>query len=109
MQRTTVVSKGKIHSLLCSHANRRKGISDLQENHSPHTFVRRVGLIAQNIHTMFEYFFNSDKQDMACAHTLAGWYTIVNGAIQGGIAPDFDSIKSCPEKLTLFTKVLFHK
>ena len=109
MQRTTVDAKGKIHSLLRSHANRRKGISDLQENHSPHTFVRRVGLIAQNIHTMFEYFFNLDKQDMACAHTLAGWYTTVNGAIQGGIAPNFDSIKTSPKKLAPFTKALFHK
>ena len=58
---------------------------------------------------MFEYFFNSDKQDMTYSHTLAGWYTTINGAIQGGIAPDFDAIKTSPEKLAPFTKALFHK
>ena len=102
-------ARGKMHSKNRSHSLKRYAVALLQENLSPHTFVRRCGFIAKNIHTMFDYFFNSDKQDVTCALTLAGWVHSVNGKVQGGISPDFSGIKTATEKLAPFARALFRE
>ena len=109
MQRVFIDSKGKKHSKVRSHGNKRFAVSTLQEHLSPHTFVSRCGFAMKNLHSMFDYFFNSKNQELTCAHTIAGWTCRVNGQVQGGIAPDITALKTARHKLPAFVKTLFRR
>ena len=100
---------GKLHSKNRSHCLKRYAVALLQEHLSPHVIVRRCGFIADNIHSMFDYFMNSKRQDVECGLTLAGWFHKVNGVIQGGISPDITAIKTARHKVSLFVFALFRR
>ena len=100
---------GNLISGLRSHAPRKGAISKLQEHHALHAIINRVGLMVKKLHTIFEYFANSSRQDFACAQTLAGWTAKNAGQIQGGIAPDSSCIHTSPMKFKTFISVLFRE
>jgi len=100
-------SKGDRQATIRSHSLKRSSVSDLQENLPAHSFVARCGFVVKNIHTIFEYFFNSKSQDMQSALVLGGWMFSVGGSIQGGIPPEKSSIVTAPDKLQPFISTLF--
>ena len=100
---------GKMHSKNRSHCLKRYAVQLLQEHLSPHVFVQRCGFMAENVHSVFTYYFNSIKQEIDCALILAGWDIKVNGVIQGGIAPDINAIKTSQEKVPVFVFMLFRR
>ena len=74
-----------------------------------HVIVFRAGWIVKNLHSAFDYIFNSDHKDDSCAHVLAGWLEAMDSVFQGGFTPCFDSIKTEPEKAKMFLNFLFLK
>lgn len=100
-------SKGDRQATIRSHSLKRSSVSELQENLPAHSFVARCGFVVKNIHTIFEYFFNSKSQDMQSALVLGGWMFNVGGSIQGGIPPEKSSIVTAPDKLQPFISTLF--
>ena len=72
-----------------------------------HTIVFRAGWLAKNLHTAFDYIFNSVKKDDSCGHVQGGWTEKLDGEYLGGISPDFGSIKTEVEKAKNFVKLLF--
>ena len=57
MNHSRVDKDGKIHLTRQSHSVKRCAIQEMQEHLPPHSFVQRAGFIINNVHTMFEYFF----------------------------------------------------
>ena len=57
-----------------------------------HSFAFRSGWTVKNMHSAFDYIFNSVRKDMSCAKVLSGWTTIRNGEYNGGIPPTLDDI-----------------
>ena len=55
--------------------NRKKGVNALSDifNLPFQTLIFRCGWAAKNIHSAFDYIFNSMEKDDACAHALADW------------------------------------
>jgi hypothetical protein len=92
-----------------SHSLKRNAVQMLQEFLPAHSFIARCGFLAKNIHTMFDYFFNSQNQDHKSAQVLAGWLHIVEGVVQGGIAPDCSAIKTARGKVKPFVNTLFRR
>ena len=90
-----------------SHSLKRCAVSILQENLPAHSFVDRCGWVAKNIHTMFEYFFNSEEQDANSSKVLCGWCIKHQGKVLGGIPPRKDHITDSPRKVDDFVKSLF--
>ena len=74
-----------------------------------HVIVFRAGWIVKNLHSAFDYIFNSAHKDESCAHALAGWLETLNSVYQGGYTPSFEAIKTEPEKAEMFLKFLFLK
>ena len=63
----------------------------------------------KNIHSAFDYIFNSSQKDDSCAHVLAGWVEKNENTYQGGFSPSFDAIQTHPEKAHQFIDLLFFK
>ena len=100
-------STGKKVSSLRSHSFKRFSVNELQEQLPPHSFVARCGWIARNMHTMFEYFFNSRTQDLQSALVLGGWVNRIGNDIQGGVPHTREHLSTAQEKLTPFIMALF--
>ena len=74
-----------------------------------HVIVFRAGWIVKNLHSAFDYIFNSAHKDDSCNHALAGWLETMDSVFQGGYTPTFESIKTEPEKAQMFLNFLFFK
>ena len=74
-----------------------------------HIIVFRAGWVVKNLHSAFDYIFNSAHKDSSCALVLSGWLETVDSVYQGGFSPTFEAIKTEPEKAELFLKFLFIK
>ena len=71
------------------------------------TIVFRAGWMVKNLHSAFDYIFNSLKKDDDCAHVLAGWMNQSDNKFQGGYSPRFEAIKTEPQQALLFLRALF--
>ena len=93
-----------------SHSHgKKKGVNVLADDSGLpfHTIVFRAGWLAKNLHTAFDYIFNSVKKDDSCGHVQGGWTEKLDGEYLGGISPDFGSIKTEVDKAKNFVKLLF--
>ena len=72
-----------------------------------HQMVFRCGWATKNLHSAFDYIFNSPSKDSQCGKILSEWTKKVDGVLVGGYPPNSKDIKSDKEKLLLFTKHLF--
>ena len=93
-----------------SHSHgKKKGVNVLADDSALpfHTIVFHAGWLAKNLHTAFDYIFNSVKKDDSCGHVQGGWTEKIDGEYIGGISPDFGSIKTEIEKAKNFVKLLF--
>lgn len=100
-------SKGNIKSTKRSHSLKRHAVGKLQEHLPPHSFVNRCGFVMKNMHTIFDYFVNSENQDEKAGLTLANWFHSYDGVIQGGVPPSKNGIKTAQSKLPIFINLLF--
>ena len=107
MANSTVGKYGTRRSFTRSHGMKRHAVGQLQEHLQPHSFVDRCGFVVRNVHTMFDYFHNTAKQDEESAQTLANWLHKINNTIQGGIPPSPGAIKTASEKFPDFVTNLF--
>ena len=93
-----------------SHSHGRKlGINVLSDVSSLpfQVIVFRAGWMVKNLHSAFDYIFNSTQKDDSCAHVLAGWLEKNENCYEGGFSPSFDAIKTEPERALHFLQVLF--
>lgn len=67
----------------------------------------RCGWVTRNIHSAFDYIYNSASKDRTCGKVLSNWLRSVNGEIVGGYPPTAEDIQTEEEKLFKFTKNLF--
>ena len=63
----------------------------------------------KNLHSTFDYIFNSAHKDSSYTFVLSGWLETIDSVYQGGFSPTFEAIKTEPEKAELFLKFLFIK
>ena len=91
--------------------DRKSGINILSDDSSLpfQTIVFRAGWAVKNLHSAFDYIFNSHQKDDSCAHVLAGWQEKDDNKYKGGFSPSFDAIQTHPEKAVKFTELLFIK
>ena len=68
---------GKVKALR-AHAYKKAGANELADHLEFHTFVFRCGWMARNLHTAFDYIYNTQKKDSACARVLAGWKIVAS-------------------------------
>ena len=73
-----------------------------------HQMVFRCGWATKNLHTAFDYIFNSVNKDSVCGKVLANWTTVSNGCILGSIPPTASSVCTNEEKMLEFIKLLYH-
>jgi hypothetical protein len=105
---TAVDGKGNIKSTKRSHSLKRHAVGELQEHLPPHSFVNQCGFVVKNLHSIFDYFINSECQDEKAGLTLAKWnHDSYDGVIQNGIPPNKHGIKTARDKLTTFINTLF--
>ena len=85
---------------------RKKAAGDMSDNQEVpfHYLVFRCGWLVKNLHTAFDYVFNSKVKDRKCARVLAGWMD----KTYGGISPSFKHIKTEKKKAELFMNALLH-
>ena len=107
MANSILGKNGTRRSYTRSHGMKRHAVGQLQEHLQPHSFVDRCGFVVRNVHTMFDYFHNTAKQDEESAQTLANWLHKINNTIQGGIPPSPGAIKTASEKFPDFVTNLF--
>ena len=69
--------------------------------------VFRAGWLVRNLHSAFDYIFNSFHKDDSCASALAGWLQNQDPNLFGGYTPSFDAIKTDKNKAILFVQTLF--
>ena len=74
-----------------------------------HSLVFRSGWQVKNMHSAFDYIFNTHRKDNFCAKVLAEWTTKINGEYSGGIPPTTDDIKTNTELVLDFIGHLFIK
>ena len=93
----------------CYGVGRKVGVNVLSDDTylQFHFFAFRSGWTVKNMHSDFDYIFNSVRKDMSCAKVLSGWKTIRNGEYNGGIPPTPDDIKTESDKVTTFIHFLF--
>ena len=72
-----------------------------------HSIVFRAGWVAKNLHSAFDYIFNSMNKDDTCAHTLSGWTSEVEEKFIGGFSPRFEAIKTDRDKAKNMMALLF--
>ena len=76
---------------------RKKAANDMSDNADLpfHHLVFCYGWIVNNLHTAFDYIFNSDRKDRVAAKVLAGWG---GKDTYGGVSPSFEDITTEKEK-----------
>jgi hypothetical protein len=109
LKNASVTTKGKIRANIRSHSFKRLAVQELQEYLPPHAFVGRCGWVVKNIHTLYDYMFNSKRQDANAGKTLQGWIFSVGGEVLGGLPPDINNIRTSPAKVSLFVNALFRE
>ena len=101
MKHSSIVESGdsvKIKAPIRSHAFKRSSVQKLSEHISPHVFCERVGFMMRNVHTIFEYIFNTEKQDKVSGKTVQNWLARHNGEVLGEMPPTIDAITVASEK-----------
>ena len=86
------------------------GVNALSEdgNLQFHQLVFRCGWATKNIHTAFDYIFNSENKDSVCGKILSKWNQPNHqGEILGGCPPDVADIKSEVETMKTFLDEIF--
>ena len=98
----------KRHKTSYSHG-RKLGVNVLSNISSLpfHVIVFRAGWVVKNLHSAFDYIFNSQHKDDSCAHALAGWLQNSDNVFLGGFTPSFEAIKTEHNKAMMFVQVLF--
>ena len=104
-----VTSNGKLRANIRSHSFKRWAVQELQEYLPPHAIVGRCGWVVKNIHTLYDYIFNSTRQDANAGKTLQGWIFSVAGEVLGGVPPDIRSIRTSAHKIPSFVRALFRE
>lgn len=75
-----------------------------------HSMCFRCGWATKNLHSAFDYIFNSGPKDQLCGKVLSNWHeTGHKGHIKGGIPPNASDIKTYQEQLYTFINNLFAK
>ena len=72
-----------------------------------HQLCFRFGWATKNLHSAFDYIFNSLEKDKHCGKVLSGWVKKVNGKVAGGYPPTADDITTKREVLYKFIKCLY--
>ena len=72
-----------------------------------HNIVFCAGWMAKNMHSAFDYIFNSAEKDSTCAHVLADWGVQVDGKYIGGLSLRFDAIQTEKTKATNMMNLLY--
>ena len=72
-----------------------------------HQMVFRCGWATKNLHSAFDYIFNSPTKDSQCGKILSEWTKKLDGVLVGGYPPNTKDIKTNKGKLLLFTNHLF--
>lgn len=90
---------------------RKLGVNKLSDKSSLpfHMIVFRAGWLAKNLHSAFDYIFNSMLKDEKCGKGLADWDEEDGLKHEGGYSPNFYAIATEKEKATLFVQLLFFK
>ena len=90
------------------HGFKKSAVNILGECLEFHVFVFRCGWMVKNMHTAFDYLFNSAKKDRVCGKVLAGWSTCSDGSVHGGYPPSHLAIKNKRDKFEDFVRALFY-
>ena len=69
-------------------------------------FVFREGWMVKNMHTAFDYIFNTQKKDTVCRKLLAGWTVKHADEYVGGIPPSSIGVKHKKDLLNPFLNSL---
>ena len=72
-----------------------------------HQLCFRCGWATKNLHSAFDYIFNSFEKDNHCGKVLSGWTKKVNGKVAGGYPPTADDIITNRDTLHKFIKCLY--
>ena len=69
--------------------------------------VFRCGWATKNLHTAFDYIFNSTNKDTVCGKILGQWTKLSNGKITGGCPPNANDVVTNMEMMNKFVSNLF--
>ena len=85
------------------------GVNALAEDGSLHfhQMVFRCGCATKNLHTAFDYIFNSTNKDTICGKILGQWTKLSNGKITGGCPPNANDVVTNMEMMNKFVSNLF--
>lgn len=72
-----------------------------------HQMCFRCGWVTRNIHSAFDYIYNSSNKDRQCGKVLGNWQRSVNGQLVGGYPPTSEDIVTETNVLFKFTNHLF--
>lgn len=67
--------------------------------------VFRAGWLAKNLHSAFDYIFNSMLKDEKCGKGLADWDEEDGLKHEGGYSPNFYAIATKVEKAEMFVDI----
>lgn len=103
-------STGNVKAYVRSHSLKRNAVQTLQEYLAPHSFVARCGWVVKNIHSLYDYMFNSPSQDANAGKTVQGWKKAsMDGNVLGGVPPRITAIKTASPKVRQFVNHLFRE
>ena len=86
------------------HTPKKSGVNMLADHLNIQVFVFRAGWMVKNVHSAFDYIFNSTKKDTTCAKVLAHWLVKVDDQYVGGIPPSGDDISHKKKELRTFCR-----
>jgi len=74
-----------------------------------HQMCFRCGWTTKNIHSAFDYIYNSASKDAQCGKVLGNWLRNVNGKLVGGYPPSTEDIETERDKVFIFSNHLFSR
>ena len=90
------------------HQPKRSSVNQLADSLDIQTFVFRAGWLVKNVHTAFDYIYNSKKKDRISGKVLAGWSHLRESDLVTAYPPSLDSVKTETNLLDQFVLTLFH-
>lgn len=90
-----------------SHGIKKNAVNFLSENSEFQVFVFSCGWMVKNIHSAFDYIFQSMKKDNICGKLKASWIRLMDGTIVGGYPPNKDGISHKKYLFEKFANTLF--
>ena len=89
------------------HGNKKRTVNKLSEALEIQVFSFRCGWMVRNMHSAFDYIFNTIKKDAKCGKVLAGWLANSAGEYLGGYPPTVDMIHHKKTDFIKFAEKLF--